>query len=167
MKSLINSSHAQDICLISYNSRGFCQLKQEFVRQLISLESIGSSLPILCNQENFILKGNLYRIRNALPDYHVIMNPAVRPNSDTGRPRNGMFVAVPETLKNFVTDVSPGFWRLQAIILTFNTTKVLLINSSLPVDSQANNFDETELLETLTYVKNILRDNDYDGIIWC
>ena len=43
---------------------------------------------------------------------------------------------------------------------------MLLINSYLPVDSQANNFDETELLETLTYVKNILRDNDYDGIIW-
>ena len=126
----------------------------------------GSITTILCNQENFTLKGNLYKIYNALPGYHVIPNPAVTPTSERGRPVNGMFVAVPENFKSKFKDVSPGFWRLQAVTFESNNVKILLINSYFPVDTQNNRYDETELVETLQFVKKILQENQYQHVLW-
>ena len=77
-----------------------------------------------------------------------------------------MFVAIPEKFKNIMKDVSPGYWRLQAFITTCNETRLLLFNSYLSVDTQSVNYDETELLETLNYVKNIIQENDHDQILW-
>ena len=166
MKLLNNASHGQSLCVLSFNSRGFCQIKQDFCRELLSVQVVGSSLPLLCNQENFILRSNSYKIRNALPGYYPVIKPAVNPSLENGRAKNGMFIAVPEKLKNVITDVSPESWRLQALILNINSTKILLINSYFPVDPQINNYDESELSETLSYVRQVLLNNNYDHIIW-
>ena len=40
--------------IFSYNSRGFCQIKQNVVQDLVNFS--GDKIPIICNQENFILK---------------------------------------------------------------------------------------------------------------
>ena len=82
---------AFDLCIFSYNSRGFDGCKQEFVK---ALTDIGGCLTIICNQENFILKDNEYVARQALPDHHLIFKPANKEGFE-GRPKNGMFVAVP------------------------------------------------------------------------
>ena len=78
----------------------------------------GNKLPVLCNQENFVLKGNCYKIRKALPGYFTLIKPAVKTSHDKGRPKGGLFIAVPEKIKNEVKDVSPVFWRTQAAIIT-------------------------------------------------
>ena len=52
------------------------------------------------------------------------------------------------------------------MILNINSAKILLINSYFPVDPQLNNYDESELIETLSYVRQVLLNNDYDHIIW-
>ena len=46
------------LVIYSYNSRGFSQDKQYVCNHLISIS--GEKLPILCNQENFLLKANLF-----------------------------------------------------------------------------------------------------------
>ena len=129
------------ICFISYNSRGFGSLKNNLVRHLVSRDVVGNKIPIICNQENFILRENSYKLNKALPGFQVLVNPAVKNDLGLGRPKNGMFIAFPNSIKSSVTDVSPGHWRLQAIIVKFRTCKTLLINSYFPVDSRRLNGD--------------------------
>ena len=117
----------ENVCFLSYNSRGFSSIKRNFMKYLISQEVIGSKLPILCGQEICILRENSYKITQAFPGFQVQVNPAVKTSHEKGRPKNGMFIAYPESLKNCVTDVSPGYWRLQAIIIKFGSSSTLLI----------------------------------------
>ena len=124
-----NLQRRDKVCFISYNSRGFSSIKSEFIRKLASQETVGDKLPVICNQENFILRDNSYKLTSALPGFQVLSNPAVKNNHDRGRPKNGMFIAFPDEIKNNVTDVSPCFWRLQAVKVKFGSSKTLLINS--------------------------------------
>ena len=150
-KFLINMENDtfKSVCFVSYNSRGFCSQKQDFCSYLSSSAFSGDSLSVICNQENFVLKGNSYKINKAFPRHHVIVKPAMKEGLDSGRPRNGMFIAIPDVLKNSVDNVSPEFWRLQAVILKLNDKRYLLINSYFPVDMRNENQDETELVETI------------------
>ena len=101
-----------ELCFLSYNTRGFGILKQNFCKQLVSKTIVGSKIPILCNQENFLLRSSSYKINQALPDSHVIINPAIKEVHDRGSPKGGMFIAVPENFKSNIEDVSPNCWRL-------------------------------------------------------
>ena len=163
---LTNMSSVNSFCLVSYNSRGFCALKQEFCRILSSKEVVGNSLPVLCNQENFVLKSNTYKINNALPGFHIVLKPAVLSSCDRGRPKGGLFIALPVSLRNCLVDVSPTNWRLQAVLLNCESSRILLINSYFPVDTRLNNYDEAELIETLQCIQTIINNVQHDAIIW-
>ena len=154
----------QKICFLSYNSRGFSDLKIEFMNLLLSQEVVGDKLPILCNQENFILRDNSYKLTRAFPGYHVLVNPAIKNTHDKGRPKNGMFIAYPEILKNSVSDVSPNYWRLQAIKIKLGNFSTLLINSYFPTDNRRP--DSDELLEILSNIKEVIRKNEFDALMW-
>ena len=67
--------------------------------------------PILCNQENFILHGNIFKTKQSLPNARIYFKRAVKDSMD-GRPKNGMFIAVPDGIKELVVDVSPNHWRV-------------------------------------------------------
>jgi exonuclease III len=168
LKCLINAAPDGNfsVCIMSYNSRGFCKIKQDFCNLLTSDNVVGNSVPILCNQENFILRANSYRINNALTGFHTIIKPAVKNDFNYGRPKNGMFIAVPDMFKNIIEDVSPNFWRLQAVIICCTNFKLLLINSYFPVDPKTMNFDESELLETLNHIRNVMNMNKFDHVLW-
>ena len=133
---------------------------------LISESTVGEKIPILCNQEHFLLKANSYKICQALQDFHCFIKPAVKNSHDKGRPRGGLFIAVPEKMKNIVIDVSPNFWRLQAVIIKNPNSNILVINSYFPVDPRTQNFDAAELLETLEFIRNIINDNDFTNLLW-
>ena len=119
-KPVINSkvNLTKKACIISYNSRGFSTMHQDFIKTLTSDKIVGDKLPILCNQENFILRGNFYKLRKACPDSHFVFNAALKSTLDKGRPKGGMFIAVPNSIKSQVSDVSPGHWRVQAVIIS-------------------------------------------------
>ena len=57
------------ICIYSFNSSGFGEDKQDICGQLV-LEN-EHFVPILCNQENFLLLNNGYRVKQGLPDCHI------------------------------------------------------------------------------------------------
>ena len=154
------------LCFLSYNSRGLSSLKKSFIKYLVSPEVVGSNLPIICSQETFLLRENSYKITQSLPGFQLIINPAVKNSHDMGRPRNGMFVGFPESIRNQVRDVSPGFWRLQAVIINLGGVYILLINSYFPTDPRRPNADHTELLETLSHISEIIRKNDFDHLLW-
>ena len=128
-KTIKNAVSNKNIAVISYNSRGFAKEKQEFCQLLTSKQIIGENIPILCNQENFVLRGNSHKIVQTLPNFHCFINPANKDSLDKGRAQNGMFIAVPKLIQNQVTDESPGFWRIQAVTIFNSSSTILLINS--------------------------------------
>ena len=154
---------ATKLCVFSYNSRGFSDLKQETLKNLTIISK--DKIPVICNQENFLLKSNRYKINQALENFHVVFNPAVKNSHDTGRPKNGMFIAVPNVIKEQVRDISPGHWRIQAVIISTNQSRLLIINSYFPTDPRTVKFDDHELIEIFTIIDNIVDKNDFDNIL--
>ena len=149
-----------DLCIFSYNSRGFDGCKQEFMK---ALTDIGGCLTIICNQENFILKDNEYVARQALPDHHLIFKPAIKEGFE-GRPKNGMFVAVPLCLKERTKNVSPNSDRIQCVIID-NGIKTMIINTYFPTDPRNSAFDETELLLLLSNIESMVEENECQHVI--
>ena len=131
---LINAGNKEtELCFISYNSRGFGVLKQDYCKQLLSSAVVGNKIPILCSQENFILRGNSYKISQALPGSYIVVKPAIKETHTKGRGKGGLFIAVPDNFKNSVQNVSPSHWRLQAVLVKTQGSVLLLINSYFPV----------------------------------
>ena len=150
---------------LSYNSRGFSEQKQDFCKTLISQEIIGNREAIFCNQENFLLRNSSYKITRTFPNHHCFINPAIKSNHDKGRARNGMFIAVPNSLINHVNDVSPGHWRIQAVKISLPSSTILLINSYFPTDPKTNNFNEDDLQETLQVITNVIDKNHFNSVL--
>jgi hypothetical protein len=144
--SFRNKSMQSKLCLYSYNSRGFSAEKQNLCFKLFN--SSGDSLPILCNQENFLYKSSSYKVNQALPGAFVFFKPAHKASPHlSGRPQNGMFIAIPQSLKNVTTNISPQHWRIQAIKIKLNNDSLLIINSYFPNDPHTLNFDDSSLNE--------------------
>ena len=166
--SVINANSMKtELCVFSYNSRGFGALKQEYCRQLISSNVVGDKIPIVCNQENFILRNNSYKINQALPECQVFIKPAVKETHSSGRPKGGLFVAVPEYFRNNVQDVSPNFWRIQAILIKTQGSTILLINSYFPVDTRGARVDDDELNQIFESIRGIIAENTFSFFILC
>ena len=94
----------------------------------------------------------------------MVINPAVKGDHDSGRPKNGMFIAFPVSIRHSAVDVSPGFWRVQAVKFKFHNSSILLINSYFPTDTRQAESNNIELDETLGHIRKIILDNDYG---WC
>ena len=165
---LINAGNKDtELCFISYNSRGFGALKQDYCRRLSSSEVVGNRIPILCNQENFILQGNAYKISQALSSSYILVKPAIKETHTKGRGKGGLFIAVPDYFKNSIQDVSPSHWRLQAALVKTQGSILLLINSYFPVDSRAINVDENGLSEVFESIRDIINKNNFSSFLLC
>ena len=77
-----------------------------------------------------------------------------------------MFVCVPDSVRNSVKDVSPGHWRVQAVIISTTHSDTLLINSYFPFDERTEEHENEELTETVAVIQNIINNNNCDSIIW-
>ena len=138
------------------------------MRKLVSPEIVGDRIPILCNQENFILKSNSYKLYQSIPGFQFFVNPALKSVQDRGRPSNGMFICVPECINSCVSDISPDHRRVQAVVITSEQSRTLLINSYFPYDKrdQLDNEGLNDLVETLGVIENIIRTSQCDSIVW-
>ena len=162
MRNLKYLKMEDKVCIISYNSRGFGDCKKEFVRDLMN---VAGCQAILCNQENFILKNNAYMIMQTLPEHKIIFKEAIKDGFD-GRPKNGMFIAIPKSIKaEAIKDVSPESFRIQSVTLEVGTYKLLVVNTYFPTDTKGD-FDENELLLLLSDIENVLDRNDFDHVVW-
>ena len=85
----------EQVCIFSYNFRGFNDCKKDFVKRLININGCQA---MICNLENFILKKNAYVIEQTLPDCKIFFKEAIKDGLE-GRPKNGMFIALPKCLK--------------------------------------------------------------------
>ena len=164
--SPLSSRQAEQICIVSWNSRGSSQQKLELMNKLVSHQIVGENIPILCNQ-NFLLKANSYKVFQAIPGFHFFINPAIKSSHNQGRPSNGMFICVPDCIKSCVTDISPDHWRVQAVVIESAQSKTLLINSYFPYDkrNQEDEEDINDLIETLEVIRNIIQGCECDSVV--
>ena len=51
-------------------------------------------------------------------------------------------------------------------VLNFPTSRILWINTYLPTDPQTLNFDESELIDVLNEVENIMDETHFNDVIW-
>ena len=150
------ASDTVSLSIISYNSRGFNICKRDFIKTLPL--TVGCQTFIL-NQENFLLKSNGYFAKKALPEHNVIFKPATK-----DAPKNGLFIAVPIFLKENVKEIPVESKRLQGVIGTVESFRILLINSYFPTDPRSD-FDEIDLLMLLTEIQKIIDENDFDYMV--
>ena len=151
------------IRIYSYNSRGFDQIKQKFCMELMN--STATHFPILCNQENFILKGNAHLIKNALPDCHVIIKPATKIHSE-GRPINGMFIAIPTSLRSITRDISPNHNRIQAVLLETDENTMMIVNVYFPADPKTKQYyNDHDLEDLLATIENLIDAHPCQDVI--
>ena len=166
-RNTVNTNTVSDnqMCLISWNSRGSRQQKMQYLSHLVSTQNVGTKIPIICNQESFILKANSYKIMQALPGFHCFINPAIKEFQDRGRPMNGMFIAVLYSITSFIEDVSPNHWRVQAVLISSADSKTLLINFYLPFDTREA-IESDDLTETIEVIKRTIDGTECDAVIW-
>ena len=146
------------IRIFSYNSRGFDITKQRICLQLMEMEE-DAVTPILCNQENFVLKGNSHLIRKAMENFHVFVKPAKKDNFE-GRPVNGMFTAVPKRLRSKAKDISPLNDRIQAILVGTNDGPLMIINVYFPPDPKTKSYVlDSELENVIGAVENVIESH--------
>ena len=139
--------------------------KQDFIKELVNV-ICADKLTILCNQENFLLRSNVYKIQQTLPKCQLFIKPAVSNGHDRGRAKNGMFVAFPECPKNQIEDVSPEFYCVQVLKIKFKTSCCVLVNTYFPCDPQTLGQEDPELLETLQVIKNLIEKANCETVIW-
>ena len=101
-----------------------------------------------------------------MENFHCFIKPAVKNSHDSGRPKNGMFISVPLELRDITKDVSPNHWRVQAIVITVQNKRILIINSYFPVDKRTINLDDNDALETLEAINSTIDDNEFDTLVW-
>ena len=155
-----------NIRILSYNSRGFDMIKQKLCLELMEeAESEESMVPILCNQENFVLKGNSHLIRKAMKNYHVYIKPAKKNNLE-GRPINGMFIALPKHLRSKSKDISPLNDRIQAVLLQTNEGKIMIINVYFPSDPKTAAYKtDSELEEVLIAIETLIHNHQCNKVV--
>ena len=87
----------------------------------------------------------------------------MKDNHDRGRPRNGMFVAIPKNNGWSIEDLSPDNYRIQAIRINMGTP-FLIINTYLPCDNYNDNINE--LVEILSIIRNVIDNSGVGQVIW-
>ena len=142
------------LSIFSYNSRDFNTTTQDTIQ---TLSISGSSLPIICNQENFLLKVNEYKIRQCLPDHHILLKFLnLLPNRILMVDQK-MFIAVHSCLKEKVEYVSPLPPRIQIALIETQNCKIILINTYFPRDP---------ISLMLSDIRNIMNKYESDRLIW-
>ena len=111
-------------------------------------------VPILCKQENILLRGNGYRIEQCLHISRIFFKKAIKDALNNGKPKNGMFIAVPKKFKGCAEEMPTNHCRLQAVTLIIPNNRILILNSYFPTDPTVSDFDTSDLLSSLSAIND-------------
>lgn len=98
-----------------------------------------------------------------MDNFEVFGIPAVKSNSiiHAGRPSSGLAIFYSKQLSKFVTHVEvPNSSRVHAIKVKLPTDTYVFINCYFPTDPKVNNFDDSELLNTLQDITYIIDSSE-------
>ena len=72
-----------------------------------------------------------------------------------------MFIAIPNTIMEKVTGISPAHWRVQAALIQNNYSNIMIVNSYFPQDSKSPIHIDPELEEVIAVINNLLMNTVY------
>ena len=144
-----------DLTTISHNTTGWRDDRVSLLNTILTTHSIS----VCAIQEHMQLKANLYRIASKFNNYETFSIPAYKNNEflHKGRPSGGLSLIYSRNIMNCVEHITvPNSYRVQGIKVKFPQQNYVFINTYFPTDPRVENFDETELIETLEDIKYIL-----------
>ena len=120
-------------------------------------------------QEHWLLGKNKSKIDRFLSDELIVFSiPAFKDHQQVrrGRGKAGLAQIWHQSYDHLVTKLSvPVTKRVQGVIVKFPSSTVLWINAYLPCDPGSDDFDETELRQTLTGITWLIQNTDHDNIV--
>ena len=156
------------ICVTSYNSRGFSEEKQEFIKTLQLFSDI------LVIQEHFLLTSktknhsNTNKIVKSLGQhFDMYIAAAVKENNAVhgGRGKGGLATLWRKELTKYVTQIKSDNFRLQATKFSLPSGHLLIINSYLPCDPGHDNYDDQELQLVLAEIRRMVDISNCHNIL--
>ena len=83
-----------------------------------------------------------------------------------GRPKNGMFIALPINLKRFTKDISPSNSRIQAIVLNTENKNLMIINVYFPNDPKTVEYNnDPDLEDVFADIENLIDTHHCNDVI--
>ena len=148
---------------ISYNSTGISTDKCDFINRLCEENDV----QFVSLQEHFKnSKVTDKYFRAKFTEFNPFIIPGFRASGqDRGRPKAGLAQLSKKGLDIQRNRVKSSSYRIQAQVLNFPTSRLLWINLYLPTDPQTVVFDDSELVEVLHEVTNILEVTDYTDVL--
>ena len=166
-KLVENDKSEDDVLFLSYNSTGFNLQRAEFLTDLITI--LGRDRCLISLQEHFLMSRSLKKIEESLPDNLCIYSVAAFKEFDIrrGRGKGGLSMIWPKRLDKYITRLPiKTSKRVQACMLNLPGCRILWLNTYFPTDPQTQNFDDTDLRETIAAIKAILDNNEHDEVLW-
>ena len=156
------------MCITSFNSTGFGPSAQNFISTLLVFSDI------VCLQEHFLLDSkdkkhsntNLIRQKfGGSYDMHIV--PAHKSNDQVsrGRGKGGLATIFRKHLTKYAEKIPCSNFRLLGTKFSFPNSSILLINCYFPCDPRKDNYDDSELLDILTDIDNLIRKSQCSDII--
>ena len=155
------------MCISSYNSTGFSVAVQNYVETLLLFSDI------ICIQEHFLLDShdrkysNTDKIRKRFGDnLDMFIVPAVKDTRQVskGRGKGGLVTMWKKCFTKYVSKISCSNFRLQATKFSLPSATILVINGYFPCYPRVENFDDTEVLDTLAEIVSIARRTECPNI---
>ena len=151
------------ITFMSYNSTGLDSVKVKFSLDLCEKYDVD----FLSIQEHFKFVNTDRYFKTGFTDFTSYVVPGHRaPGQMSGRAKAGLAQLCRRELELKKVRVSTTNFRLQAQVLELPTSRVLWLNTYIPPDPQLQQYDDSELQELLEEVKDILRSEQFDDLVW-
>ena len=155
----MDSQAGNNLCITSYNSTGFGIHQQKYIETLTIFSDI------VCLQEHFLLDAkdknhsNANKIQKVFGNTHdMYIVPAFKSNDTVrkGRGKGGLAIMWKKHLTKFLSRVHCSNFRILASKFNFPSNSLLVINTYFMCDPRNDNFDDTELVELLDDLQNII-----------
>ena len=119
-------------------------------------------------QEHFKKTKSLDKFfRDQFPENFSFVVPGHRENeSDSGRPKGGIAQMYDKNLDIKVKRILTKNFRVQAQVLSFETTSLLWLNTYFPTDPGGEVFEEEELVGLLSDIENVIDSAEFDDLFW-
>ena len=157
-------SDCDTVTFMSYNMTGADYYKCQWVNDMAREYNV----QFCALQEHFkTVESTEQYFKKQFSDYHNYVIPAYcLPGVDSGRGRGGLVQMSLKSKTVAKTRVMVKSPRIQAQILSFPTCRVLWINTYLPCDPRTQEFDDTELVSTLSEIESIVIKASDCEVIW-
>ena len=159
-----SDSSTVTMTFLSYNMTGADFIKCQWLNELC----LEYGVNFTSIQEHFkTTKTTDQWFKDQFKDWFSYVIPAYRlPGTESGRGRGGLVQLTNKITKLSRQRVISSSKRIVAQRLVFDSINILWINSYMPCDPQSASCDNTELIQTLAEIENLISRNPDCEILW-